>query len=74
MYNQNYEQLLRLPEVLNRVGLKKAATYNAIKAGTFPKPILLSKRAVAWQASAVQAWIVARVEAAKTQTATVGGA
>lgn len=32
------DTLLRLPEVMRRVGLKKTAIYARIATGTFPKP------------------------------------
>ena len=33
------DKILRLPQVLDNVGLKKSAIYNRIKAGQFPPPI-----------------------------------
>jgi prophage regulatory protein len=32
------DTLLRLPEVMRRVGLKKSSIYARVHAGTFPKP------------------------------------
>ena len=49
-------RLLRMPQVLDRVGLKKTVIYERIKAGTFPKPIKLGS-ASAWQAHEIEAWI-----------------
>ncbi|MEY2735275.1 MAG: hypothetical protein RLZ58_684 [Pseudomonadota bacterium] len=51
------EALLRLPEVSARVGLRRSALYAAVQAGTFPPPVRIGKRAVAWPESEVQAWI-----------------
>lgn len=48
--------LLRMPQVLDRVGLKKTVIYERIKAGTFPKPIKLGS-ASAWHANEIDAWI-----------------
>jgi len=48
--------LLRMPQVLDRVGLKKTVIYERIKAGTFPKPIKLGS-ASAWAESSVRDWI-----------------
>lgn len=61
------ERLLRLPEVEARVGLKKSAIYAgcSAKPPTFPVPIKLSPRAVAWPESAIQGWIADRIKASK---------
>ena len=50
------KQFLRLPAVLDRVGLKRATVYKRMKAGTFPEPIQLGPRAVAWDEEAIAAW------------------
>jgi prophage regulatory protein len=54
-------RILRLPEVMQRVGLKHASIYAAIAAGTFPKPIPLGERAVGWLEHEVDQWLKARV-------------
>jgi len=51
------KKLLRLPAVLKRTGLKKSSIYASTKAGTFPKPVKLGARAVAWYAHEVDEWI-----------------
>ena len=53
--------LQRLPVVVARTGLGKSSLYAAIKAGTFPAPVRLSARAVAWNEEKIDAWIAARV-------------
>lgn len=55
------ERLLRIPDVEAKVGLRKSSIYAAVRAGTFPKPLKLSRRYVCWQESAVNAWIAQRV-------------
>jgi prophage regulatory protein len=50
-------QLLRLPSVENKTGLSKSEIYRRIKAGTFPVPIKLGARAVAWPAATIDAWV-----------------
>lgn len=59
------ETLLRLPEVLSRVGLGKTQVYKLIARAEFPAPIRLTDRAVAWPESEVQAWIAERIENAR---------
>ena len=53
--------ILRLPAVLTRTGLSRSSIYAAIAAGTFPKPVKLSSRAVGFLTSEVDAWITARI-------------
>ena len=55
-------RLLRLREVMHVVGLKKSTIYNMIKQGTFPKPIKISSRAVAWLEDTIMTWINMRKE------------
>lgn len=50
------EKYLRLPAVENLTALKKSTIYAAVKARTFPAPVRLSARAVAWRESDVAAW------------------
>ncbi len=46
-------QLLRLPQVMDRVGLRPTRIYDLMGDGSFPKPIRLGERAVAWLESEV---------------------
>jgi prophage regulatory protein len=55
------ERLLRLPEVCDRVALKKAGVYKAVREGRFPRPLKLGKRAVAWRERAINDWIAERM-------------
>lgn len=57
------EKLLRLPAVVALVGLQKSSIYYAIKRGGFPAPVKLSRRAVCWPASSIDAWITERIKA-----------
>lgn len=60
----NAEALIRLPEVRQRVGLARTTIYNMVNAGTFPQPIKLGKRAVAWSSRAVDQWIADQLKQA----------
>ena len=53
-------RLLRLSEVLARVGLGRSSIYNRIRAETFPKPVDLGG-AVAWVEAEIDAWIAERI-------------
>jgi len=56
-----YDQLLRLPDVSARTGLKKSQLYHLEALNQFPRRIKLGRRATAWVASEVSQWIAARV-------------
>jgi len=56
------DRILRKPEVLEMVGLRSTALYEAISEGRFPKPIQLTKRSVGWLESEVQEWIKEQAE------------
>lgn len=50
-------RMLRLPEVMHRMGLGRSAIYAKIKQGEFPAPVHLGPRAVAWTSDAIRAFI-----------------
>lgn len=58
------EKLLRLPAVIDRVGLQRDTIYRMARAGTFPRPVKLSARASAWNEGQINDWIKARTESA----------
>jgi prophage regulatory protein len=62
MNEQSNGRLLRLPSVKTQTGLSKSEIYRRIKLGTFPKPLSLGARAVAWTAASVEGWIAALVQ------------
>jgi prophage regulatory protein len=60
-----YDRLIRRPEVESRTSLKRSTMYVYIKQGSFPRPIPLGPRAVAWLSSDVNEWIEARIRDAR---------
>lgn len=58
------ETLLRLPAVMARVGLQKSSIYEMLGRNppAFPRPVKLSRRAVCWPASTIDAWITERIK------------
>lgn len=60
---QNPIRILRLPEVMARVGICRASIYLRIADGSFPKQISLGARAVGWLESDIDAWLAARIAA-----------
>lgn len=64
-------RLLRIEEVMERVGLKRSALFAAVARGQLPAPIkvLPGHRASRWDSHAIDRWIAERVEASKDQAA-----
>lgn len=50
-------RLLRLPEVMARVGLKRSAIYQRMSEGRFPKSRSLGPKCAVWVESEINAWI-----------------
>lgn len=57
------------PEVTAATTLSKTAIYEAMQQGSFPAPVRISARRVAWKASEVIAWCESRI---KTDAHAVG--
>lgn len=58
-------KLLRLPAVIDAVGLKKSSIYSRIALHEFPAPVRLGARAVAWRADELERWIATRPPTAR---------
>ena len=61
------EKYLRLPEVESLIGLRKSSIYAGAKLGTFPQPVRIGARAVAWKSSDIAAWQAQRQQAGGAQ-------
>lgn len=59
------QEIIKLPEVLSIVKCSKAKVYSEIKKGSFPKPIKLGDRAVAWVMDDVTEWLEQRIKQSK---------
>lgn len=57
--------LIKLPRVLEKTGLGRTAIYTN---PTFPKPVKIGTRAVAWVEQEVDDWIARRIAASRTVT------
>jgi prophage regulatory protein len=53
--------LIRLPAVKAQTGIARTQIYAGIAAGTFPKPVRLGTRTVAWLQAEINAWIADRI-------------
>lgn len=50
-------RLLRLPEVITRVGLKRSAIYQRMSEGRFPKSRSLGPKCAVWVEAEIEDWI-----------------
>lgn len=57
---------LRLPDVKAVTGLSKTSIYEMIRDKSFPAPVRLGPRAVAWVRSEVRQWALERVHASRS--------
>ena len=57
--------LERLKRVMVRVTLSRPSIYRKVRDGSFPRPINLGGRAIAWLSSDIDAWIDARIAASR---------
>lgn len=56
-------RILRLPQVIARVGLSRASIYQYMNIGAFPKPIAIGFRARGWLERDIDSWIEKRINA-----------
>lgn len=57
---QSDKALARRRQVEQLVQLSRSTIYAAVKAGTFPAPVRIGARAVAWRVSEIEQWLEAR--------------
>ena len=50
-------RLLRLPEVIDRVGLRRSAIYQRMSEGRFPKSRSLGPKCAVWVEAEIDRWI-----------------
>jgi prophage regulatory protein len=51
------DRLLRLRDVMAKTGISRAAVYEWMAAGTFPKPLQAGPKAVRWRNSDIETWM-----------------
>lgn len=61
----NSPRLIRLHDVRHQTGIGRSAIYQRIKDGSFPAPIKIGARAVAWLSTDIDAWIEQQIAASK---------
>ena len=62
-------RLLRLPRVIDATGLGKTTIYALQAEGDFPMRVKITAHSVAWVEEEVQAWLAARIERTRSETA-----
>ena len=50
-------RLIRLPEVMSRVGLKRSSIYQRMSEGRFPKSRSLGPKCAVWVEAEIEAWV-----------------
>lgn len=54
------ERIMRLPEVMAFVGLRRSTIYRLMQDGRFPPAVKLTTQTVGWRAGDIEEWIKAR--------------
>ena len=55
-------KFMRQPAVMERTGLKESTLYKEIQEGSFPRPVSISERCVAWREDQIDEWCEAKAE------------
>ena len=61
----NTDKLHRRHAVEEMTALSRSTIYAMMDEGTFPRPVRIGKRAVAWRDSDLRAWLASRETAAQ---------
>ena len=59
------DRILRIREVIDRIGVSRSTIYEWQSRGAFPRAIPLGARSIGWRESDVSAWIEARARRAR---------
>lgn len=59
-------KLIRLPGVMERVGLGRSVIYKRMAEGTFPRSIPIGGRLIAWDSTEIDRWIQEQIDTAKS--------
>lgn len=55
------ERLIRLPEVMAKLGIKRSTVWLFVKQGRLPKPIKLSAKVTVWKESEISTYIADKI-------------
>jgi prophage regulatory protein len=62
---------LRLPELKSVTGLSKSSLYALMRANSFPAPVRLGPRTVAWVRSEVRQWAAERISKSRAESPSI---
>jgi prophage regulatory protein len=62
--SQNVE-FLKLANVMGKTGRSRSSIYQGVKDGTFPAPVKIGLRSVAWTSTSIAEWQEACIKASK---------
>ena len=57
-------KVLRLPKVLEKIGISRSQLYRLINQGDFPKQYHLSVRTAVWDEGEIEAWLLQKKQGA----------
>ena len=63
LQTNSFKQFLRLPDVIKMVGKSRTAIYRDIQGGSFPAPVRIGARSVAWNSVDLEKWQQGRIDA-----------
>ncbi|MGR7334774.1 helix-turn-helix transcriptional regulator [Klebsiella aerogenes] len=67
--NKNCTTLIRLPEVIKRTGVSRTTIYRLINKNSFPSPIKISEKTIAFVESEVNDWIEMLITTSRNKAA-----
>lgn len=53
-------RILRMREVMQRIGLSRSTIYKLMENDDFPRPMKLGSQAIGWRDADIEAWIESR--------------
>jgi prophage regulatory protein len=59
---QQLQLFIRLPAVLQKVGMSKSFVYDLITQDKFPKPVKVSSRISCWVTAEVEQWVQEQID------------
>lgn len=59
--------LLRVREVMKKIGFKRSWVYVQMSLGKFPRPVKIGSRSIAWVESEINEWIAAHIKKREEQ-------
>lgn len=65
MNNENNHTIIRIHDVIKKIGRSRSGIYQMINEGVFPKPIPLGARSVGWLEADINNWINKKIAESK---------